>query len=401
MTNIADLLRNTKKGTMLWSPLFGPVEFMQLGNNDEQIWVKVDHSEHFDKYGRYFGSRFTEAECQLFPSKDCRTWEGWTPPVEPKFKVGDWIVRNNGSSDVPIQIYSLKKDRYLVTNMLGSKGEVMLINQDKWNLWSIEDVIDGDILSAKIDGDDYILIFKQIKDDWIETYGHYYITIDKFCAPTQMFCRDYQGTLHPATKKQRKTFFKKMHNEGYDWDPDKKELHNIIKPKYKVGDVVIYKEIVRTITRIIEGYYEFDGWNGSCPIEKQDELLLINPAPKFKVGDEIETGNTKETIAEVGYTIRSYYCESGRTIYFANQDLWHLVPKSHYDVSNFNAGMPVLVRADNNCRWDYSVFSRITGNVDWPFAVCNGVSFTQCIPFEGNETLLGTTDMCDERFINW
>ena len=352
MTNIADLLRNTKKGTMLWSPLFGPVEFMQLGNNDEQIWVKVDHSEHFDKYGRYFGSRFTEAECQLFPSKDCRTWEGWTPPVEPKFKVGDWIVRNNGSSDVPIQIYSLKKDRYLVTNMLGSKGEVMLINQDKWNLWSIEDVIDGDILSAKIDGDDYILIFKQIKDDWIETYGHYYITIDKFCAPTQMFCRDYQGTLHPATKKQRKTFFKKMHNEGYDWDPDKKELHNIIKPK-------------------------------------------------FKVGDEIETGNTKETIAEVGYTIRSYYCESGRTIYFANQDLWHLVPKSHYDVSNFNAGMPVLVRADNNCRWDYSVFSRITGNVDWPFAVCNGVSFTQCIPFEGNETLLGTTDMCDERFINW
>lgn len=73
----------------------------------------------------------------------------------------------------------------------------------------------------------------------------------------------------------------------------------------------------------------------------------------------------------------------------------------HYDISNFHAGMPVLVRADNNCRWDYSVFSRITGNEDWPFAVCNGVSFTQCIPFEGNETLLGTTDMCNERFINW
>ena len=76
------------------------------------------------------------------------------------------------------------------------------------------------------------------------------------------------------------------------------------------------------------------------------------------------------------------------------------IPK-HYDIANFYAGMPVLVRADNVCRWDYSVFSRITGNEDWPFAVCNGVSFTQCIPFEGNETLLGTTDMCDERFINW
>ena len=76
-------------------------------------------------------------------------------------------------------------------------------------------------------------------------------------------------------------------------------------------------------------------------------------------------------------------------------------PKKHYDISSFHAGMPVLVRADNVCRWNYSVFSHITGNKDWQFAVCNGVSFTQCIPFEGNETLLGTSDMCNERFVNW
>ena len=77
------------------------------------------------------------------------------------------------------------------------------------------------------------------------------------------------------------------------------------------------------------------------------------------------------------------------------------LPKPHYNIANFYAGMPVLVRPDNDCSWDYSVFSRITGNEYWPFAVCNGVSFTQCIPFEGNEHLLGTTDMCDEMYINW
>jgi len=75
--------------------------------------------------------------------------------------------------------------------------------------------------------------------------------------------------------------------------------------------------------------------------------------------------------------------------------------KEHYDICNFHAGMPVLVRADNNCKWDYSVFSRITGNVDWNFAVCNGVIVAQCIPFEGNEHLLGTTDMPSECYINW
>jgi hypothetical protein len=75
--------------------------------------------------------------------------------------------------------------------------------------------------------------------------------------------------------------------------------------------------------------------------------------------------------------------------------------KPHYDIGNFHAGMPVLVRADNNCKWDYSVFSRITGNEDWQFAVCNGVSFTQCIPYDGNEHLLGTTKHCSEEYINW
>ena len=77
------------------------------------------------------------------------------------------------------------------------------------------------------------------------------------------------------------------------------------------------------------------------------------------------------------------------------------LPKPRYDIKNFHAGMPVLVRANNDCRWDYSVFSRITGNGYWRFAVCNGVCFTQCIPFDGNEHLLGTTDPCDEQYINW
>jgi hypothetical protein len=90
-------------------------------------------------------------------------------------------------------------------------------------------------------------------------------------------------------------------------------------------------------------------------------------------------------------------------ILYSHPDYQELpLPKPHYDISNFHAGMPVLVRADNNCRWDYSVFSRITGNVDWNFAVCNGASVAQCIPFsDDTKHLLGTTDMCDEQYVNW
>ena len=100
--------------------------------------------------------------------------------------------------------------------------------------------------------------------------------------------------------------------------------------------------------------------------------------------------------------IRATTCNCTPAIIKTHPDYKELeLPKPHYNNANFHAGMPVLVRADNVCRWDYSVFSRITGNEDWPFAVCNGVSFTQCIPFEGNEHLLGTTDMPSEEYINW
>jgi len=74
------------------------------------------------------------------------------------------------------------------------------------------------------------------------------------------------------------------------------------------------------------------------------------------------------------------------------------LPKPHYDISNFYAGMPVLVR-DNNKEWRYVPFSHIT-NGSWKFNAV-GTIWEQCIPFKGNEHLLGTTDMCDEQYINW
>lgn len=38
---------------------------------------------------------------------------------------------------------------------------------------------------------------------------------------------------------------------------------------------------------------------------------------------------------------------------------------------------------------------------DCPYMVVGGIRWKYCIPFEGNEHLLGTTDDCDEYFKNW
>ena len=75
--------------------------------------------------------------------------------------------------------------------------------------------------------------------------------------------------------------------------------------------------------------------------------------------------------------------------------------ETHYDVKNFHAGMPVLVRIYDNHKWCYLLFSHCYKHQGILHFSCGGAGWLQCIPFEGNEHLLGTTDMCDEKFINW
>ena len=78
------------------------------------------------------------------------------------------------------------------------------------------------------------------------------------------------------------------------------------------------------------------------------------------------------------------------------------LPKPHYDISNFHAGMPVLVRETNLNAWQYVHFSHCYVGGDGSTRFNAGlVGFTQCIPFEGNEYLLGTTEPCGEEYINW
>ena len=136
--------------------------------------------------------------------------------------------------------------------------------------------------------------------------------------------------------------------------PDYNELELPVKPEFKVGDKVIYGGKERTITFMDDHFYDFDGGCAGCRIELQDKLL--SPAPK-----------------------------------------------PHYDISNFHAGMPVLVRETSLNAWQYVHFSHCYIGGDGLTRFNAGlVGFTQCIPFnEETKHLLGTTDMPSEEYINW
>lgn len=76
------------------------------------------------------------------------------------------------------------------------------------------------------------------------------------------------------------------------------------------------------------------------------------------------------------------------------------LPKPHYNIANFKPFDKVLVRDGNREKWQCALFSNYDKEQPYSF-ITTGDNYKQCIPFEGNEHLLGTTDMCDEQYINW
>lgn len=194
---------------------------MCLADADEQ-WFKdynttlKDCLDWLESQGEKEGPQVYKAEggtTAAYPEKEEHN------PVRSKFKVGDFVVNDYCMG----RVMEITDDAYLLDTEQG----IPFSCENNAHLWTLDDANPGDVLSGKIDGDNYILIFKQAKDGWVETYGHYYDAVDRFCAPSQLFCRDYQGTFTPATKEQRDLLFSKMKEAGYEWDTKRKELKKI------------------------------------------------------------------------------------------------------------------------------------------------------------------------------
>lgn len=71
--------------------------------------------------------------------------------------------------------------------------------------------------------------------------------------------------------------------------------------------------------------------------------------------------------------------------------------KEKFDITTLKPFDKVLVRDTNEYCWHATFYSHHTGTY---FYSTNGL-YAQCIPFEENKHLLGTTDDCDEYYKTW
>ena len=136
--------------------------------------------------------------------------------VEPNFKVGDWVVYCNDDVDL---ITGIEENGYCVNN----SGYSPFICESDIRLWTVQDAKDGDVLAW--DDSKCIALLKNIYDeDSFNSYGFVEGCTGTF--ESRQSYHDIEGA-HPATKEQRDLLFQKMHEAGYEWDAEKKELIKI------------------------------------------------------------------------------------------------------------------------------------------------------------------------------
>ena len=143
--------------------------------------------------------------------------------VEPKFKVGDWIVAI--SSGNLFKILSVHNGLYKVLCEDGIETNYPFKEVDKdLRLWTIQDAKDGDVLYINNTVLESIMIYKSfINNGVINKYASY----NKFGFEGEHYLSLNDGYIIPATKEQCDLLFQKMKEAGYEWDAEKKELKKI------------------------------------------------------------------------------------------------------------------------------------------------------------------------------
>lgn len=217
-------------------------------------------------------------------------------------------------------------------------------------------------------------IFKEYVDD---TYAHCYCGVDVYDtlrieAPVDIYWTS--SFIIPASEKAKKELFDKMAEAGYKWNADTLKLETI-ESKFKEGDVVI------------------DDQGNLCLVSKirDDGFITITAALYTNKTLNVYTSNTVtrsiQLVSIASITDRNkLYSALVREGYRYDEKQHRLVKQE------FKPFDKVLIRDEDNQTWRVCLFSHYRKDLSCPY-VCVGCSaYKQCIPYEGNEYLLGTTD---------
>jgi hypothetical protein len=180
--------------------------------------------------------------------------------------------------------------------------------------------------------------------------------------------------------------------------PDYQELE--LPVEFKDGDIIGFNDCTHN-----DGSYV--DWVGIYKRKRDDSLnqnqhlfhCVVTSIGTFRTGGSWRVFTAYPATKEQRGLLFSKMKEAGYEWDEKKKELRKIQP--HYDIANFQPFDKVLVRNYDTDSWTADLFSHYVDDEDGKAFVTICSYRNQCIPFEGNEHLLGTTDMCDEMYINW
>lgn len=342
--NIAELLKDCPHGMELDCAICENVYFNKVDSGLIKCFIKNDVYENIYFYRDGTCISAQNAKCVIFP-KGKTTWEGF----QGYFKDGDIVAANDGT--------------WIGITTGGANHEFIPTY-------------------CVIRGDGEFEAYFDTKETW-------------------SFSR-------LATEEEKEKLFKAIKDNGYKWNAETKTLDKLIVTKFKVGDRIRHKILnkndIYEISRVYDDSYGIVGFTWMIYMKYQDNYELVSVEPKFKVGDRIvkKAGSSiyvPVLITSVGNDC--YYSNTVNSIGYlkiAEQDDWELVPNK-FDITTLKPfESKVLVRDVDHHEWEGAIFGRYDGK---KFFTIGGLDWRCCIPYEGNEHLLGTTNDCDDCYKIW
>lgn len=303
---------------------------------------------------------------------DCTMWEevvfdriveGVNYPIHVKKKDGIETLTENGcyhyGSGAKCVIFPKGK-----TTWEGFVPPVEFKDSGKIHTWTIKDAKDGDVLSINWckGGDSWekIIIFKKYHNEGVEGYGNTFKNGELvFHEEVPYFSKTWTKNLHPATKEQCNLLFQKIKEAGYKWDEESKTLEKLIEPRFKVGDRITPKcsKIQYEIMEVTDTHY-----------------TLVEVTKKFEYTEPI-----------------------------AEDKNWDLVPDK-FDISTLKPyKSEVLYRNTVGGYWKpafWGAYTHLEGYKGHKFLTTQGFAH-YCIPYEGNEHLMGKQADCSDFYKTW
>lgn len=176
----------------------------------------------------------------------------------------------------------------------------------------------------------------------------------------------------PASEEAKKELFDKMAEAGYKWNADTLELEKI-ESKFKIGDVVVdSKHNLYLVAKVS---------NNNVIV-----IAIFSPYDILSVYEQIIYFHTNDmTLASITDRNR---------LFSALVKNGYKYDKEHNSLKKqeFKLFDKVLVRDNNTDSWKADIYLGYDEECKVYHYKCARANYAICIPYEGNEYLLGTTD---------